>query len=126
MKIRFYLPIVVLLSLILVCCTANSDSKKAADLEISEFESLRKSGNVLVLDVRTSDEFNSGHIPGAVNIDYYSDDFEQKVQQLKAHDSVLVYCASGRRSAASAEVLKKAGFSYIGNLKGGYNKWSAQ
>jgi rhodanese-related sulfurtransferase len=111
-------------SLWILGCTSVTEPGEVYVLDKSKFDKIRQSPNVLILDVRTLDEYKAGHIPGAVNIDFYSDDFEQKVKQIRGYDRVLVYCASGRRSTASIDVLKKAGFSYIGNLDGGYNKWS--
>lgn len=110
--------------IVLAACSGNSSTTSHADIDAATFDAWRKSPNVLVLDVRTPAEYAAGHIDGAVNVDYYSPDFEQQLNNLPKKDTVLVYCASGRRSSNSVEALKKAGFSYIGNLTGGYNNYS--
>lgn len=109
---------------ILAACSNSSSTVSYTDIDPQTFDTWRQSPNVLVLDVRTPAEYAAGHIEGAVNVDYYSPDFEQQLNNLPKKDTVLVYCASGRRSSNSVEALKKAGFSYIGNLTGGYNNYS--
>ncbi|MCB9053053.1 MAG: rhodanese-like domain-containing protein [Lewinellaceae bacterium] len=77
-----------------------------------------------LIDVRTPEEYNEGHIEGAVNIDFYADDFEQQLQQkLDKGKPVLLYCRSGSRSAQSAEQMKALGFKEMYDLKGGFMAW---
>ncbi|GCD77209.1 hypothetical protein JCM31826_06910 [Thermaurantimonas aggregans] len=108
---------------LLIACSNNSSTSTHTDIDATTFDTWRQSPNVLVLDVRTPDEFAAGHVEGALNVDYYASDFENQLKNLPKKDTVLVYCASGRRSSASVEALKKAGFTYIGNLTGGYNNY---
>jgi rhodanese-related sulfurtransferase len=74
----------------------------------------------LLLDVRTLDEFNKGHLSGATMIDYLNPDFEKRIKALDRNKPVFLYCASGGRSEEAAEAMKKAGFRQIYNLEGGY------
>lgn len=72
----------------------------------------------VIIDVRTADEFASGHVEGALNIPY--EQIGQGIQSVKglSKDSpVLVYCRSGRRSAIARATLEKQGFKNI--LDGG-------
>jgi len=78
-----------------------------------------------VLDVRTAEEVSEGKIPNAINIDFYSNTFEQQASKLDKNKTILVYCRSGRRSAGAAEVLAKKGYKVI-NLDGGITNWQAQ
>jgi rhodanese-related sulfurtransferase len=80
-------------------------------------------GKVVVLDVRTADEYNGGHIAGAKNIDFTENDFAEKAGKLDKSKPYLVHCASGRRSTASLEVLQKLGFKSIYHLDGGFKGW---
>lgn len=78
-----------------------------------------------ILDVRTPAEFEEGYVPGAVNVDWNGDNFESKVDA--AFDTgapLYIYCRSGRRSAAAAKALSKAGYEVF-NLLGGYEAWTA-
>lgn len=79
---------------------------------------------VLILDIRTPDEYAKGHIPGAKNVDCFGDDFDKQVAVLDASKPVLVHCASGGRSSQSMDALtamKK--FLVIYHLKAGFNGW---
>ena len=80
--------------------------------------------HLVVLDVRTEEEFQSGHIPGAVNIDYKSEDFKDKVSKLDMDKTYITYCRSGRRSALSSEIMNDIGFEKVYTIEGGIQAWS--
>lgn len=92
---------------------------------VAEFEKLWQEKKYTVLDVRTADEFKSGHIPGAVNLDVLDDSFEQKVAALDKSKTYLVHCAAGRRSANAADEMRKLGFKSVIDLTPGFNGWKA-
>lgn len=79
--------------------------------------------SLVLLDVRTLEEYSKGHIPGAVNIDYYSRDFEDRVSELEKQKFYIVYCRSGRRSRAAGEIMVKLGFPNVYNMEGGFELW---
>lgn len=85
-------------------------------------ELMDQGGEYILLDVRTQEEFNAGYIPGAILIP----DFEladRAAAELPQKDAViLVYCRSGRRSAASAQTLAGMGYTQVYDL-GGINSW---
>ena len=85
-------------------------------------EGVRRSGAVLV-DVRRPDEFDGGHIPGAMNIEVTAADFAQPVAALDKTNPTYVYSRSGARSAKAAAQLSAAGFSQVYNLLGGVLDW---
>lgn len=66
--------------------------------------------DTVVIDVRTPDEYASGHLEGAINIDLQSGAFEQEVQQLPVDGEYVVYCRSGNRSAQAASIMAGLGF----------------
>lgn len=77
-----------------------------------------------LIDVRTEAEFKEGHLRGAVNYDWFQKDFTQQIESAFSKDAPLyVYCRSGRRSAAAAEKLTKAGYT-VYNMLGGYQAWT--
>ncbi len=78
---------------------------------------------VHVLDVRTPDEFHSGCVKGAANIDFEAADFETKLASLDKSANYLVYCRSGRRSALAVAKMREMGFTNILELAGGINAW---
>lgn len=72
-----------------------------------------------ILDVRTSEEFESGHLAGAINIDWRSADFKVKVADLNKEGSYLVYCGTGIRSASAVQAMSDLGFKQLYNMEGG-------
>lgn len=80
--------------------------------------------NGVILDVRTDDEFNSGKIPGALNIDIYKGQgFIYRVEELDKNKNYYVYCAAGGRSAQACGVMNQLGFEKTYNLLGGMSEW---
>jgi len=86
-------------------------------------EVLTENPDVVVLDVRTPGEFSSGHIKGAVNVDFYTDDFEATIGKLATDKTYLVHCASGGRSSKALATLSVLGFESVIHLDGGFNEW---
>ena len=78
-----------------------------------------------ILDVRTPAEYASGHIEGAINIDYEAADFRDQVSKLERVKNYLVYCRTGVRSAAASQVMVGLGFYYVYNMTGGITEWQA-
>lgn len=79
--------------------------------------------SIVILDVRTVDEFNTGHIDGALVVDYRSDDFSKKIKNLDPNKEYLIYCRSGVRSSQAIDSLKLLGFNHLVELEGGINAW---
>lgn len=82
--------------------------------------------DLLVLDVRTEEEYDAGHLPRAVNVDYYAEDFAAQLDRLPKDRPVLVYCRSGNRSGKALPVMDKLGFTEIRHMEGGWNAWAAE
>lgn len=78
----------------------------------------------IIIDVRTEDEFESGKIPGALNIDIYKGQgFIYEVEELDKTKNFYVYCAAGVRSANACGVMQQLGFENVFNLVGGFSNW---
>lgn len=75
-----------------------------------------------MIDVRTADEFGSGHIKGAKNISFLDDDFEQKLKEVEGKP-VLVHCASGGRSAKAVKQMLGKEFPELYHMNGGMKAW---
>jgi rhodanese-related sulfurtransferase len=93
------------------------------NISVVEFDKLRQQTNSVVLDVRTPKEFTTGHIPGAVNIDWNGADFQKKVSALDKSKTYLVQCAVGGRSAKAADKMMTLQFTNVYNLEGGIKAW---
>ena len=87
--------------------TQRSADAEAAVKKISlaDFDKMRADKDAVVLDVRTPREFAAGHVPGAVNIDWRSRDFEKHVSELDKSKKYLVHCLGGTRSAAATKKM---------------------
>jgi len=79
--------------------------------------------NFILLDVRTPDEFNEGHLSNAININFNDDNFNTEVSKLNKEKAIMIYCLSGGRSSSAASEMGKHGFNIIYNLKGGILAW---
>ncbi len=77
-----------------------------------------KKGKVLLVDVRTPEEYKAGHLQYAQNIDYKKEDFKTQVEKLDKNKPVYLYCRTGNRSGKSADILKSAGFTTVYNIGG--------
>ncbi|WP_027138557.1 rhodanese-like domain-containing protein [Gaetbulibacter saemankumensis] len=87
---------------------------------------LLKTDKAQIIDVRTPEEYQAGHLMHAINIDFYSKSFSEDIKKLDVEKPVFIYCKSGRRSRSSTEQFKAAGFDKIYNLEGGYLGWIEQ
>ncbi|MEV0895693.1 rhodanese-like domain-containing protein [Actinoplanes sp. NPDC049802] len=80
---------------------------------------------IVLLDVRTAEEFAGGHLAGAINLDVEAADFATRVAELDRSKSYAVYCRTGRRSGVAAEQLHAAGVTEVIDLDGGVTAWTA-
>lgn len=98
-------------------------SQSFENSDVTAFDELISTPDVVVLDVRTATEYAEGHIEGAINIDQGEDDFLEKAKaSISIDKAIAVYCRSGRRSANAAQKLATEGYRCI-NLKGGIIAW---
>lgn len=97
--------------------------EKFETTDVTRFETLTNESNVVVLDVRTAEEFAEGHLLGAINIDQKQDNFIEKVKATLPNSKIIaIYCRSGRRSASAANRLTEQGYTCV-NLGGGIIAW---
>jgi len=83
-----------------------------------------KEKEAILIDVRTPEEFKSGAIEKAVNIDYNDPKFEEKIVHLDKKLPYYVYCLSGGRSSSAADFMRKQGYEKVVELKGGILAWN--
>lgn len=81
------------------------------------------SNNIVLLDVRSAEEYNEGHIDGAINISHNAIKENLSMLTKYKNSTVVVYCRSGRRAAAAEEILSANGFSKLQHLTGDMNGW---
>ena len=111
-------------ALILLAGCSSTGSATTVNLNVSEFSQKITEPDVIILDVRTPEEFASGHIEGALNIDFNSGDFANEITRLNPSENYAIYCRSGSRSGQAASIMHKAGFHDVSNLNGGVIDWT--
>ena len=113
----------ILFSVIIISCTGQSKNA----LTVNEFEKeITSKENIQLLDVRTPEEFFSGHIKNPLQADWNDvQEFDRRLAFIDKTKPVYVYCLAGGRSAAAANKMRKLGYSNVYELKGGTNAWRA-
>jgi rhodanese-related sulfurtransferase len=100
---------------------AQTDSLKT---DANSFEKGLTNPGIQILDVRTSGEYNSGHIKNALLADWTNkEQFNQRIQYVDKDRPVYIYCLSGGRSSAAASWMRSNGFNKVVELEGGINAW---
>jgi rhodanese-related sulfurtransferase len=79
--------------------------------------------DLVVLDIRTPEEFAAGHLADAINVDYYAGDFEDRLADLNLDVPYVMYCNSGNRSSKALSVMDALGFEVVHELDGGIAAW---
>ena len=121
------LPLFLLLLLMLTGCGGNASNASSEDgyhqISQEEAKEMMDTQDVIILDVREQDEYDSGHIPGAVLLPVGTIDEETAAEVIPEKDStVLVYCRSGNRSKTASSALAELGYTNIYEF-GGINTW---
>jgi rhodanese-related sulfurtransferase len=124
MEKLFSVWIVVISIMTFGCGAADTDAPTVREISQQELLSSPPTG-ALILDVRTVAEFDSGHVPNAVNIPH--DELASRLAELDSglDRPVVVYCRSGRRAGMAASVLLEGGYTEILHLEGDMTAWNA-
>ena len=87
------------------------------------FVLIQKNPGLIIIDVRTPDEFNGGHLANAININYYSPEFKSNIDKLDRNKEYLIYCRTGVRGTGATQIMIDLGFTRVYNLAGGIVQW---
>jgi len=79
--------------------------------------------NLVILDVRTQEEFDEGHIEGAVMLDFYREDFTDELAKFDPDVPYVLYCRSGNRSSGARAIMADLGFQSVEDVDGGIVGW---
>lgn len=79
--------------------------------------------DLVILDVRTPEEFAEGHIDDAIMIDFYNDDFADQLAGLDPEVPYVLYCRSGNRSGQTLAIMEQLGFTSVQDVDGGAIAW---
>lgn len=114
------------LSLVVSACAESQTAQATGLVDSARAEQLIESvDDLVVLDVRTPEEFAAGALPGAILVDINGPSFTDEVSALDTDLPYLVYCRSGNRSAAAVEIMEDLGFGEIYELADGVQAWVA-
>ena len=119
------LIVLFLISSFVACKSQTKEALKKVDI-VTFKEELSKNKDIQLIDVRTPEEYQEGYIENAILIDYFSEDFKTKIQELDKEKPVYLYCRSGNRSGKASIMLLDLGFTEIVDFDGGYEAWSEQ
>lgn len=108
----------------LSACSLGQNSKD--NLNVNEFYQLiNNTPQAQIIDVRTPDEFNGGHLEHALNFDWNGSHFDEQLKSMDKNKPVFVYCLSGGRSSSAAKHMRDNGFQKVYEMNGGMMKWRA-
>jgi thioredoxin len=127
---KIILASVLVLGITVVSCQNQTQENPShqinATITVDEFEKkLTETEDVQLVDVRTPEEYQEGHLKNARNYNINGGDFDTELSLLDKTKPVMVYCLAGGRSAEAAEIMEKKGFAEVYNMKGGMLKWNA-
>ena len=127
----FYLAFASLIALLFFnislagCKTQESKPASITNVTADEvYKMLSSNKDYFILDVRSKEEFDSGHIEGAYLLPV--SELENRLAELPQDKPIIVYCRSGSRSTSAANILLEKGFKEIFNMKGGITEWQSK
>lgn len=114
-------------------CTQNEQNVKKVEpaeiknITVQETHELQKNDkNIVILDVRTKDEFDDGHLNNAINIDVKQENFTSEIAKLDKNKTYVIYCRSGHRSGRGLNIMKENSFKRIYHMNDGFLQWQAK
>ena len=124
---RAILALTLAASLVLVACGGGDTAVEARlrSVDASEFATLIDDApeGLVILDVRTPEEFGEARISDAVNIDFYETSFRSDLDALDKDVPYAIYCRSGNRSGQTLSLMEELGFENVTDLSGGIVSW---
>lgn len=136
---RLVVPVLVAGALLVAGCSDSTDADAASAEPTAEAETsgvrlvtpevgaaiqADPPADLVVLDVRTAEEYADGHLDGATTIDFYANDFADLIAELDTDVPYLLYCRSGNRSGETAALMRDLGFTDVAEVDGGILAWA--
>ena len=113
------------LVLLVAACSSGSDTATIELVSPSEAAQVIEDdpAGLVVLDIRTPEEFNEARLANAINVDYYDADFADQLDGLDKNAPYVMYCRSGNRSSEAVQTMKDLGFVEVYEIDGGIVNW---
>jgi len=105
------------------CSATQTAVESVSPVAAAEYQT-EAPAQLVVLDVRTADEFADGHLEDAEMLDFYRTDFKDRLAELDKDVPYLVYCRSGNRSGQTVMLMQELGFTEVTEVDGGIVAWS--
>lgn len=105
------------------CENCDMEEKNLEVIKVKDWIDMSKQEDVVILDIRTPEEFNEFHLDKAINFDFYRDNHREELEKLDKNKIYLTHCRSGRRSASNLELMKELGFISVYDMNGGISAY---
>ena len=126
-RMKLLLATAALGAVVIAGCSSSSTSAAVDTVApATAAEIITTESNEVVLDIRTPEEYDQGIIEGAVNIDFYDDDFAVQLDALDKDAHYVVYCNSGNRSGQANSIFEDLGFTDVTEIDGGITAWYSE
>ena len=122
-RLSVFAALLVALLLVLPQAVRADEKTPAKRIDVKQFDKMRHDKNTVVLDVRTKQEYDQGHVPDSTNIDISDPQFRKKIAALDPAKTFLVHCASGVRSDRAVRMMSTMGFEKLFDFHGGFRAW---
>ena len=115
-----------LFAIVLAGCNTMDSKNSTGVLAPKKFATQLKSDpEIVLIDVRSSAEMQTGYIEGTQHLDFNSPGFKNSLDSLDHSKTYFLYCASGKRSGKALEMMNEMGFKNVAALDGGLRMWNA-
>lgn len=116
--------LILLSALLMLTITAVAQTPQATPVNSTEVEALiKKQPKMVILDVRTPDEFKAGHVKNAININIHDADALERIGKLDKKTTYLVYCRTKNRSGVAVNHMLQNGFTNVYHMMDGMAGW---
>lgn len=122
LPVRLLATLLAVGALVVAGCSASSGALETVSPSDAA-QVIADDSDVVVLDIRTPEEYAAGVIEGAINIDFYEPDFASQLDELDKDTHYVVYCRSDNRSGQAMDTFADLGFAEVTEIDGGIANW---
>lgn len=126
-RLAYHFILLLICATSIIGCTSDTTSEQIIEKISSQqafelFEENKNNEDFIIIDVRTPEEFATEHLPGAININFFSPTFRDELNKLGKNKTYLIYCRSGNRSGQALIIMKELAFNEVYDA-GGISDW---
>jgi rhodanese-related sulfurtransferase len=125
-RMKLLLATAALGAVVVAGCSSSTSASVETVAPVTAAEIITTESDEIVLDIRTPEEYDQGIIEGAINIDFYDNDFAVQLDALDKDAHYVVYCNSGNRSGQANSTFDDLGFTNVTEIDGGITNWYAE